>query len=149
MCICAHASICGIYLIKGMWKIYMHLLKFLFFNLFYLKFYLFICFCFLGPQLQHMEVSRLGVQLKRQLPAYAIATAILDPSHVFDLYHSSWQHQILNPLMEARDWTCSLMHLVGIVTTEPHWELWCMYLNMDYKERGMGGKEGGKGIKLI
>ena len=31
-----------------------------------------------------------------------------DPSHVFDLHHSSWQCQILNPLSEARDWTHNL-----------------------------------------
>ena len=32
-----------------------------------------------------------------------------DPSHTCDLHHSSWQHQILNPLGEARDRTCILM----------------------------------------
>ena len=31
-----------------------------------------------------------------------------DLSHVCNLYHSSWQHQILNPLSEARDVTCVL-----------------------------------------
>ena len=30
-------------------------------------------------------------------------TAMSDLSHVCDLYHSSRQHQILNPLSEARD----------------------------------------------
>ena len=29
----------------------------------------------------------------------------LDPSCICDLHHSSWKHQILNPLGEARDWT--------------------------------------------
>ena len=43
------------------------------------------------------------------LPAYARATATPDPSHVCDLHHSSRQHQILNPLSEARDLTCNLM----------------------------------------
>ena len=28
-----------------------------------------------------------------------------DPSHIWDLHHSSWQHQTLNPLSEARDRT--------------------------------------------
>ena len=37
------------------------------------------------------------------------ATATPDPSHVFDLHHSSWQHWILNPLSEARDQTYILM----------------------------------------
>ena len=32
-----------------------------------------------------------------------------DPSLVGDLYHSLWQHQILNPLIEARDGTHVLM----------------------------------------
>ena len=50
-----------------------------------------------------MEVPRLGVQLNLQLPAYA--TAMQDPSRVCDLYHSSRQRQILNPLREPRDQT--------------------------------------------
>ena len=29
--------------------------------------------------------------------------------HVFDLHHSSWQSQILNPLSKAWDRTCNLM----------------------------------------
>ena len=32
-----------------------------------------------------------------------------DLSRVCELHKSSWQHQILNPLSEARDWTCLLM----------------------------------------
>ena len=50
-----------------------------------------------------MEVSRLGVKLELQLPAYTTATATPDPSHVYDLYHFSWQWRVLNPLSEARD----------------------------------------------
>ena len=57
--------------------------------------YLFIFFLGLHPW--HMEVPRLGLQSELQLPAYTAATASLD------LSHSSWQHQILNPLSEARD----------------------------------------------
>ena len=34
-----------------------------------------ICFFFLWPHLQHMEVPRLGVDSKLQLPAYTTATA--------------------------------------------------------------------------
>ncbi len=30
-------------------------------------------------------------------------------SQVYDLYHNSWQYQILNPLSEVRDQTCNLM----------------------------------------
>ena len=32
-----------------------------------------------------------------------------DLSHICDLYHSSWQHWILNPLRKARDWTHNFM----------------------------------------
>ena len=32
-----------------------------------------------------------------------------DPSLIYDLHHSSWQHWIVNPLSEARDGTCNLM----------------------------------------
>ena len=56
-----------------------------------------------------MEVPRLGAELELQLPAYATTTATPDPSHVFDLHHSSRQHQIPNPPSKARDWTHNLM----------------------------------------
>ena len=62
-------------------------------------------FFFLGLHLQHMEISSLGVKSELQLPAYATATETPDPSCIHDLCHSSWQHQILNPLSKARDWT--------------------------------------------
>ena len=58
-----------------------------------------------------MEVPRLGVELELQLQVYTTATAISDPSHVFDLYHSSRQRWILNPPSEARDRTCILRML--------------------------------------
>ena len=48
-----------------------------------------------------MEVPRLGVELELQLQAYTTAIARRDLSHVCDLYHSSQQHQILNPLSKA------------------------------------------------
>ena len=65
-----------------------------------------------------MEVLRLGVESELQLPAYSTATAMQDLSHVYNLQHSSWQCQILNPLSEARDQTCvlvegSLLRCVG------------------------------------
>ena len=56
-----------------------------------------------------MEVPRLRVESELLLPAYATATAMRDPSHICGLHHSSWQHQILNPLTEARDQTHILM----------------------------------------
>ena len=56
-----------------------------------------------------MEVPRLGVESELQLLSYTTATATPDPSHVCDLHRTSWQRRILNPLSEARDWTCNLM----------------------------------------
>ena len=82
--------------------------------------FLYFFFCFLGLHLWHMEVPRLGVHLELQLLAYTTATATLDPSHVYNLHHSSWQRQILNPLSEARDQTRNLM---GFVSTAPQQEL--------------------------
>ena len=56
-----------------------------------------------------MEVPRLGVKCELQLLAYTIATATLDLSCVCDLYSSSWQSWILNPLSGAGDQTRVLM----------------------------------------
>ena len=67
--------------------------------------FFFFFFCFLGLLLWHMEVPRLRVQSELQLLAYTTATATSDPSRVCDLHRSSRQHQILNPLREARDQT--------------------------------------------
>ena len=66
----------------------------------YLFFWL---FCVLGLHPQHMEVLGLGVILELQLPAYATATAMPDPSLDCNLHHTSWQCQILNPLSEVID----------------------------------------------
>ena len=57
-----------------------------------------------------MEIPRLGVESELQLLAYTTATAMRDPSHVCDLRHSSQQHQIPDPLSEARAQTQILMH---------------------------------------
>ena len=54
-------------------------------------------------------IPRPGVKLELWLPAYATATATQDPSCICDLHHSSQQHQILNPLSEARDRTHNLL----------------------------------------
>ena len=50
--------------------------------------YLFI-FCFLGPHSQHMEFPRLEAKMELQLPAYTSATAMWDPSCIYELHHSS------------------------------------------------------------
>ena len=41
-----------------------------------------LCFAFLGPHPQHMEVPRLGVELELYLLAYTTATAMPDLSHI-------------------------------------------------------------------
>ena len=73
-----------------------------------IKTHLFIYFV-LGLLLRHVEVSRLGVESELQLPPYARATATWHLSSICDLHRSFWQHWILNPLSEARDWTRILM----------------------------------------
>ena len=77
-------------------------------------------FVFLGPHLRHMEVPRLGVELELQLLVYTTATATWDPSHVFNLYHSSRQCWILNPLSEAKDRTCILMDAGRVLNPMSH-----------------------------
>jgi len=66
-----------------------------------LRFFLFFCFSGLHPR--HMEVPRRGVQSELYLVAYTTATATRDPSRICNLHHSSQQHRILNPRIEARD----------------------------------------------
>ena len=80
----------------------------------------FFALCFLGPHPWHMEFLRLGVQLELQLPAYATATATWNLSCVFDLYHSSWQCQILDPLSKARDRTHILMDTSRVLNPLSH-----------------------------
>ena len=82
---------------------------------FFLSFFFLIFFCVLRLHLQHMKILRLGIELKLQLPPYATATAVRDPSCVCDLHHR-WQtslrsltHWILNPLSKARDQTHNLI----------------------------------------
>ena len=80
----------------------------------------FFFFCFLGLNLWHMEVPRLGVELELQLLAYTTVTSTQDPSLVCSLHHSSQQHQILNPLSKARGGTCSLMHTSRVCNLLSH-----------------------------
>ena len=63
-------------------------------------FFIFI-FVFLGPLQRHMEVPMLGIESELLLLTYTTATATPDPSRVCDLYHSSRQCRILNPLSKA------------------------------------------------
>ena len=50
-----------------------------------------------------MEVPKLGLKSELQLLAYTTVTATWHPNAVCDLYHSSWQCQILHLLNKARD----------------------------------------------
>ena len=61
-----------------------------------------------------MEGPRLGVELELELLAYTTATTMQDRSHVCDLHHSSQQHWIPDPLIEARDQTRNLMDISQI-----------------------------------
>ena len=45
----------------------------------------------------------IGVESELRFLVYTTATATQDLSHVCDLQHSSWQHQILKPLSKTRD----------------------------------------------
>ena len=53
--------------------------------------------------------SQARVDLQLQLLAYTTATATSNLSRICDLCRSWQQHQILNPLSEARDLNCILM----------------------------------------
>ena len=76
------------------------------FNFIYLFIYLFLLFR-TAPSADGGSQAR--GQLELQLLTYATATATQDPSHVCNLHHSSQQHQVLNPLSEARDQPLNLM----------------------------------------
>ena len=69
-------------------------------------------FFFLGLHMWHMEVPGLGV--------YTTATATRDLSRICDLHHSSWQHQVLNPLSEARNRTLILMDVSQVLNPLSH-----------------------------
>ena len=85
-----------------------------------------------------MEGLRLGVKLQLYPLAYAIATAMPDPSCICNLHHSSWQHQILNSLSEARDQTCFLMyasqiHFCWAMTGTPNYVHFKLFLHFCHR----------------
>ena len=80
----------------------------------------FFFFFFLGLHPWHIEVPRIGVELKLQLPAYIIATELPDLSHVRNLHHRPQQRWILNPLGKARDWNHILMESSWV---QYHWAI--------------------------
>ena len=72
-----------------------------------------------------MEVPGTGVKSELQRQAYATVTAVLDLSICAAYAAALVQHQILNPLSEAKDRTCILMDTMsGSYPAEPQWELW-------------------------
>ena len=87
-------------------------------------------FFFLGPRLRPMDVSRLGVELELQLPAYVTATATPDLSDICNVRCSLWQCRSLNPLREARDQTRDLADtMLGSQPFELQRELLCISKN--------------------
>ena len=82
-----------------------------------IEFFVFSFGWFLRMRLWHMEVPRLGVKLELQLPD---PTAVWDPSHICDLYHSLQRHWILNPLNKARDRTLILMDTSHVLNLLSH-----------------------------
>ena len=61
----------------------------------------FLFFVFFRAAPAIYEGSQAKGQSELQLPVYTTATATWDPSHVCDLYYSSWQCLILNSLSKA------------------------------------------------
>ena len=78
----------------------------------------------LRPYLRHMEVPRLGVESRRQLPTFATATATAaatwDLSHICAPCHSLQQRQIKNPLSKARDGNHILMETSWVLNPLSH-----------------------------
>ena len=72
---------------------------------------------FLGPHLWHREVPRLGGQIRAA--AAGLCHSKAGSSLICDIHHSSWQHQILNPLMGPGVQPTSLWILVGFIFAEP------------------------------
>ena len=88
---------------------------------------LFSCLYFVRATPVAYGSSWAGVESELQLPVYSTATASLDPSHVCDLHHSSWQQWILNPLSKARDQTCNLMDINWTPNQLSHSRNFCFF----------------------
>ena len=56
---------------------------------------LFFFFAFFRATPEAYGVLRLGVELELQMLIYTIATAMWDPSYIWDPHHYPWQHWIL------------------------------------------------------
>ena len=73
-------------------------------------FFVFVWFCFFFRAIPAAYgSSQVRDSVGAAAGAYTTATAMQDPSHVYDLHHSSQQCWILNTLNKARDQTHILM----------------------------------------
>ena len=92
-----------------------------------------------------METPRLGVELEVQLQAYATATATWDPSHVYNLHHSSTAMPDPQPTHQMRPGIepASSGTLVRFISAVPQQEL-CIIFIEPFESRRMGAaKKGG------
>ena len=78
----------------------------------------------LKPAIMAYGISQARGRTELQLPTYARATAMRDPSCICNLHHSLWQCKMLNPLNEARNRTHIFMDTSWIFNPLSHiWEL--------------------------
>ena len=68
-----------------------------------------VCVCLFRATPATYGSSQARVESELQLRVYTTATAKPNPSRICDPHHSPQQHQILNPLSEARERPCVLM----------------------------------------
>ena len=114
---------------EGSWK-YSNHIKSLMAFLFFISF-LYLAFGGRAAP-RHVEVPRLGVQSELQLLGYTTAIATQNPSHIYDLYHSS-THRAMPGIKPASSWI-----LAGFISTEPQRELpgFFIYKSCDHKIMG-------------
>ena len=86
----------------------------------------FVCMCGRAAPTAYGSFQ-LGAELELQLPAYTTVLAIPDPYCICDLYHSSLQWWILNPLIEARDRTRIIMVTSWICFWCATWEIQVLF----------------------
>ena len=77
-------------------------------------------FCLFRVEPMAYRSSQARGQFGGVVLAYTTATEMQDLSRVCDLHHSSWQHQILNPLSEARD---QIRILMDTSLVRYHWAM--------------------------
>ena len=95
------------------------------------SFFVFFFFFLLGLHLRHMEVPWLGVQSELWVPAYAIATAMGDPSCACDLHYTHGNARFLRHWVRPGIEPMSSWILVGSFLLSPMgtpWVLICISL---------------------